>query len=118
MTYKQKVTLYHVSPAFNQAEILEHGVLPSKAVGKWKASWWVALEKIDWALAHCSARHDVPTSQLLIFSIVLNFDVFQLAFRKTPWKGVYRTDVPITVREVESANSYFLWRMNETEVRE
>lgn len=113
-----KLTLYHVSPAKNQESILESGVLPSKARGKWKASWWVTVEKLDWAIAHVSHNHNTPVSDLLIFSITLPLSYQPIAFIKTSWRDVFRCIVPVQISEVENTASYFAWNNPETQVKE
>lgn len=111
-----KITLYHVTPIENQVSILNQGVLPSKSEGKWKASWWVTQDALDWALAHVSARRDIPTSHLIIFEVTVTTDVFDIGWKKSPWKGVFRTDVIIGVRTVQDANLYFARKMAKEEI--
>lgn len=58
--------LYHVSPTRNTVSISEHGIDPSYSTGKLEASWYVSKNRVLWAIAHCSARHDEPVNELTV----------------------------------------------------
>lgn len=61
--------LYHVSPARNRASIARSGIEPLFSQGKAQACWYVSPDRLEWALAHCSARHKVDVTQLDVYSV-------------------------------------------------
>jgi len=80
--------LYHVSPVRNHTSIIKTGIEPALARTNFKASWYVTSEKLAWALAHCSVRHNLPVSELEVWFIP------QGQFKKrtnTRWPGVFTT---------------------------
>lgn len=94
-------TLYHVTPDKNRGSIAVHGIEPILATGKQKLSWFVDKSRLVWALAHCSARHNVPVSDLVVFEIPAHHIP---NIRRTAWKGVYSTPChsrPINYRKGE-----------------
>jgi len=65
------VMAYHVTPTFNVRLIEQNGINPEYSTGKLKASWYVAKHGILWAIAHCSARHGIPTGELSVATVML-----------------------------------------------
>lgn len=59
--------LYHVSPARNLDAILSQGIDPSHSRGKQARSWWVERDRLEWALAHVSARTSTSVGGLWVF---------------------------------------------------
>jgi hypothetical protein len=86
-TDKDKVTVYHVTPARNADSIHKAGISPEFSEGKEKVSWWVKEENLLWAIAHTSARHDVSVSHLIVYRVIL----FRQQLKATRWPGVYKT---------------------------
>ncbi len=74
--------LYHVSPEENAQSIDISGVLPMYSKGKMTVSWYVRRADIVWALAHMSARHNVPCDKLIVCAVVIE------------WKHMKRTSRP------------------------
>jgi len=80
--------LYHVSPIRNHTSILNTGVDPALSRSKFHASWWVTSDKLAWALAHCSVRHNVIVTDLEVwFKRPLPFK----NKTRTRWQGVFTT---------------------------
>jgi len=78
--------LYHVSPIRNHTSIVKSGVDPALARSRFHASWWVTSEKLAWALAHCSVRHNVIVTDLEVwFKRPITFK----RQTRTRWAGVY-----------------------------
>lgn len=82
-------TLYHISPAANRHGILTYGVDPAMSRGKKMLSWWIEHDNLLWALAHTSARHRTPVSDLDAWML----DTKGVAFKATCWRGVWTLDV-------------------------
>lgn len=99
--------LYHVTLVYNAYEIELKGVDPKKSTGKWMASWWVTAAKIDWALAHVSAKKKVPTSELVIFRKIVTESYVKENFKAFGVPGVYRTEYRLKCDGYEHANLYF-----------
>lgn len=59
--------LFHVTPESNLANIRINGLDPKYSTGVFKRSWLVQKKKLEWAIIHTSARHDLPTDKLYIF---------------------------------------------------
>lgn len=59
-------TLYHVTREAVSQSIWGEGVSPAYSTGRNRVSWWVDLETVYWALAHVSARWDVPVNKLIV----------------------------------------------------
>lgn len=76
--------LYHVTPTSNLESILASGVEPELSKGARKLSWWVTRERLPWALAHCSIRHDIKVADLSVVSVYRPLK----KGRKTRWPGV------------------------------
>lgn len=80
--------LFHVSPARNHASILKSGVEPVMSKGKTQSSWWVSQGKLAWAIAHCSARHQLPVTELEVW---LRDGDTAKGMKRSRWTGVYYT---------------------------
>lgn len=80
--------LFHVSPKANEQSILKSGVDPIFSKGKAQLSWFVSYERLPWALAHCSARHNLPVSELVIFTVP---SLRLRKMRRTRYDGIYAT---------------------------
>lgn len=76
--------LYHVTLASNLESIASTGVDPEFSQGARKLSWWVTRDKLAWAIAHCSLRHDCKVNDLVVVSI---FRPLKKGSR-TRWAGV------------------------------
>jgi len=95
-------TLYHVSPSFNTALILDQGVLPERSRGKEQVFWCVDLARITWALAHVSERWKVSVNNLVVFEMVIDVSLLY----RTRLAGVYKLSVPCKVRSADPARVY------------
>lgn len=62
-------TLYHVSPVSNRASIARSGIEPLFSKGRLAACWYVSRDRLEWAIAHCSARHKVDVSKLDVYAL-------------------------------------------------
>jgi hypothetical protein len=107
--------LYHITLNSNLNSIIDHGIDPEKSRGKLKVSWWVDETRIDWALAHVSARHNVPTCDLIIFKRWFDNNFEFKEFKRTRWYGVYQTDKKRICRDWQTANAYFTLIMGDQE---
>lgn len=58
--------VYHVTPGFNHAGIISVGVDPDRSRGKRLLSWWVSRDRLEWALAHVSAKYAVSVGALWV----------------------------------------------------
>jgi len=58
--------VYHVTPKSNLKSIKRNGVLPSLAQGTFKASWYVSIDLIPWAINHVARRHKVRHEDLIL----------------------------------------------------
>lgn len=56
--------LYHVTPTRNINSILARGLLVKKSKTANKCIWLVMRSRLDWAIEHVAARHNVPTSEV------------------------------------------------------
>lgn len=93
--------LYHVTPAENIVNRFSFKVDPAFSKGKIQRSWWVDADRLNWALAHCSARHQVDVRKLEI--VMINADVDVWKFKRTRWPGVYTTDEIMTPARIVEA---------------
>ena len=80
------LTVLHVSPACNHASIAERGIDPTYHKGGYKSSWLCEKFQLNWALAHCSMRHNVAVSNLEVWTAIIGTD----RLIRTKWGGVYR----------------------------
>lgn len=94
--------LYHVSPGSNLDGILRVGVDPSKSRGAREVSWWVARERVEWALVHVSARYSVSTGGLWVFEA----RVPEYVPRRTKMLFVYTTALVIRPQAHFNASHY------------
>lgn len=60
---------FHVTLAKNADSIYRSGIDPIFSQGKQKLSWFVTHDRLPWAIAHCSARHNVTVNELIIFPV-------------------------------------------------
>lgn len=88
--------LYHVSPHWNTAPLLNHGVDPAHSRGKMRVSWFVDESRVLWALAHCSARWSVAVDGLVVCECLVSRDTLA----KSRWEGVYVSRMIIKVNKV------------------
>jgi len=68
--------LFHVTLDIKLQSIKHHGVDPKYATGKMIASWWVAENRVVWALAHVSAKWEMSVDRLVVLSIHQSGGVF------------------------------------------
>jgi len=88
------VIVYHVTPRANEAAIMKRGIDPVFSRGKQQLSWFVAPNRIAWAIAHCSARHHIPVDQLVVFPVPFT----RLKnWRKFRYDGIFATPCRTTV---------------------
>lgn len=80
--------LFHISPGKNRASIAKSGVDPIWSRGKTNTSWWVDQTMIAWALAHCSARHNLPVDKLEVW---YRDAPSARNMKRSRWRGVYYT---------------------------
>lgn len=96
------VRVYHVTPGFNQAAILAVGVDPAWSRGKREVSWWVTLPRLEWALAHVSARYAVSTGALW----VVESHVPEYLLRRTKMTSVFTLGVVLRAEHMYNASHY------------
>lgn len=60
---------FHVTLAKNADSIYRNGIDPVFSQGKRQLSWFVTRDRLPWAIAHCSARHNVTVNELIIFPV-------------------------------------------------
>lgn len=82
------VTVYHITPTRNLARIYQRGLDPSAAKDKWGRIWFVAQERIPWAIEKVMRRHNITNPDLLAV-ITLHVDGTLLRRNRAP--GVYQT---------------------------
>lgn len=81
--------LYHVTPSENNELIGRQGIDPTRSQGKRKVSWWVDIDRLGWAIAHCSARHHTAVDELSIWTM----DESEVgSVKRTRLPGVYVND--------------------------
>jgi len=80
--------IYHVSPKKNRESILKSGIEPLHSRGRLRACWYVSRDRIEWALAHCSARHGVSVDKLDVY-IVESAKIPVL--RRNKHRGIYNS---------------------------
>jgi len=83
--------LFHVTPKKNLNSILDSGILPSMSQGKREVSWFATAPTLNWALAHISAKRNMPVSELIVFRVVVD----KQFLTNTRWKGVYQSRFPV-----------------------
>lgn len=77
--------LYHVTTRYRLDLIVARGLDPYKSRGKKKVIWLVNSEKVAWAIAHVSIRHNVPVENIRIQAVYLSDqDIY-----RAPNTGVY-----------------------------
>jgi len=81
-----KSMLFHISPAENHASIEKMGIEPYYSKGARKVSWYVDVDRLLWAMAHCSARHGVSVDKLNVYAIP-SASVRKLS--RSRWQGVF-----------------------------
>jgi hypothetical protein len=60
---------FHVTLKANVDSIYQHGIDRVFSQGKKQLSWFVTHDRLPWAIAHCSARHNVTVNELVIFPV-------------------------------------------------
>jgi hypothetical protein len=95
--------LYHVSPERNTANIQAHGVDPTLSEGARQVSWWVAREKLTWAIAHVSARHDLSARHIDVHTA--NIKAFGQVSRFAT-RGVFTSKCVVRPDRVLPASAY------------
>lgn len=76
--------LYHVTPRKNLESILASGVDPVFSQGARQVTWWVTRDRLPWAIAHCSIRHNCKVAELAVVSVYRPLK----KGAKTRWSGV------------------------------
>lgn len=94
-------TLYHVTPDFNTASILDHGVLPQHSRGARQVSWVCNDDGLLWSIAHISARYRVPVNCLTVFMLKPPVRITQ-----TKWQGIFTCPHHIPVLVAKNATFY------------
>lgn len=63
--------LFHVTPDFNCASIETHGIDARQKFKRRKddRNYFVAADKVAWAIAHVSSRHDTPVDNIAVYRI-------------------------------------------------
>jgi hypothetical protein len=95
--------LYHVTTVRNLKSILDDGIDPEMSAGMLEASWYVERAKVLWSIAHISARHEIPTSEVYVCRAQVNFSLM----KRTNQPGVYYTFSRFGVEDVSPASYYF-----------
>jgi len=83
----QKGILYHVTIGSNLDSIWADGIDPHYSKGKFEASWFVASERILWAVLHVADRHDCKLDDIFVIACVIDWKFM----RRTNKVGIYYT---------------------------
>jgi hypothetical protein len=62
-------TMYHVTPRYNVASILEHGLQVDCAIGRIKGVWLCDALRLPWAIAHVAKHHGVDVVNLSAMAV-------------------------------------------------
>lgn len=98
----ESVRVFHVSPGFNQGGIMTIGVDPERSRGKQLLSWWVTEERLQWALAHVSARYAVSVGGLWVFEATMP----SYMLRRTKMNAVFTIGVIVRPSSGYNASHY------------
>ena len=92
--------LYHATLAAHRDSILEHGLLPSRAVGKIKGVWLHTASKREWAILHTMKRHNVTMDEVVIIEV----KVPRSALTRR-WRGLWSCSamMPVSPADISSA---------------
>lgn len=83
--------LYHVTREHVVRNIWERGVHPEYSTGKMLVTWWVDEPEVMWALAHVSARWQLPVDRL----VVIEADIPEQDITRWSRVGIYYTRKPV-----------------------
>lgn len=96
--------VFHVTPICNTPQIRARGVRPDLATGKRKASYWVDVKCLPWAIAHVANRHGLKVDRLVIFEA----DIPEEALKAMNLPGVFYCETLVQVLD-KPAHSAGLW---------
>lgn len=96
------VRVYHVTPGFNQPSIAATGVDPARSRGARQVSWWVTLPRLEWALAHVSARYTISVGALW----VVESHVPEYLLRRTKMTSVFTLGVVVRPEKMYNGSHY------------